>query len=157
MIKMKKNLILMLLFLNIINIFSLSERAKVVDSIFKSVEKWFGSKYSYGGVSKSGVDCSGLVVQVYKDAFHKDLPRTVAEQRKIGVAVINKLEPGDLLFFRINGSISHVGIYLFNNKFVHAASSGSKAGVIKSSLDEPYYKERYLFAKRVIDLPLSKK
>ena len=154
---MKKSLILILLFVTIFNIFSLSERSKVVNSIFKSVERWFGSKYSYGGESKTGVDCSGLVVQVYKDVFHKDLPRTVAEQRKIGVAVINKLEPGDLLFFRINGSISHVGIYLFDNKFVHAASAGSKSGVIKSSLDEPYYKERYLFAKRIVDLPTFKK
>jgi cell wall-associated NlpC family hydrolase len=154
---MKRNIILLLIFLNIFNVFSLTERAKVVNSIFKSVEKWFGSKYSYGGESKTGVDCSGLVVQVYKDVFHKDLPRTVAEQRKIGVAVINKLEPGDLLFFRINGTISHVGIYLFDNKFVHAASAGAKNGVIKSSLEEPYYRERYIFAKRVVDLPAFKK
>ena len=153
---MRRILVLILVSFNIFILSSQTERSKIVADIFKSVEKWYGSNYVYGGESKKGVDCSGLVVQVYKDVFNKILPRTVSEQRKLGTAVVTKLEPGDLLFFRINGTISHVGIYLFNNKFVHAASAGSKVGVIKSSLDEPYYKERYIFAKRVVSLPKPK-
>jgi probable lipoprotein NlpC len=153
-----KRIILIIIF--IVNLFvypAENERGKIVSSIFKSVEHWYGTVYKYGGAQKDGIDCSGLVVSVYKEVFNKEVPRSVNEQRKLGKPVISKFEPGDLLFFRINGTISHVGIYLFNNKFVHAASAGDRIGVVKSSLDEEYYKERFVFARRVITLPAYKK
>jgi hypothetical protein len=93
------------------------------------------------------------VAQIYKEAFNIELPRRVSQQKKLGRTVKGSLQPGDVVFFKITDSVSHVGIYLYNKKFVHAASSGPKIGVIKSSLNEKYYKTKYVFAKRFIDLP----
>jgi len=155
---MRRKAFLLLFYIITATIFPISnDRSKIVAEIYRSVEKWYGTVYKYGGKEKNGVDCSGLTVQVYKEVFGINLPRSVTEQKKLGKAVINTLEPGDLLFFNINGSISHVGIYLFKNKFVHAASSGDKIGVVKSSLDESYYKQRFVFAKRLVTLPAFKK
>ena len=123
--------------------------------LFNSIEKWFGTPYKVGGLTKSGVDCSGFVSVIYKDVFDINLPRTTIDQSKIGILVKDTLRTGDLLFFNTTGKLSHVGIYLFDNKFVYAASQGSSLGVIKSSLDEKYYKNCYLFARRIVDFNIS--
>lgn len=154
---MKIKFILLLIFLFIsLNIHSKNSRAEIVQKLFKSIENWIGTNYKLGGNNKEGVDCSGLIAQVYKEVFNIDLPKSVTEQRKLGLVVTSKLQPGDILFFKINDKISHVGIYLFNNKFIHAASSGPAIGVTKNSLNENYYKTRYAFAKRIITLPSYK-
>ena len=150
---MKKIIIFLLLLLLTLNLVSENSRKEIVQKLFSTIENWFGTQYIYGGESKDGTDCSGFVAQVYKEVFNIDLPRSVREQRKLGKLVTNNLEPGDLLFFKINDSISHVGIYVFDSKFIHAASQGPSIGVIKSSLKEKYYKTRYVFAKRIITLP----
>ena len=150
---MKKIIIFILLFFLTINLVPENSRKEIVQKLFSTIENWFGTQYIYGGESKNGTDCSGFVAQVYKEVFNIDLPRSVREQRKLGKLVVNNLEPGDLLFFKINESISHVGIYVFDNKFIHAASQGPSIGVIKSSLNEKYYRTRYAFAKRIITLP----
>lgn len=129
------------------------ERANIVANLFRSVENWMGTVYKFGGETKKGIDCSAFVVKVYKEVFSVSMPRTVKEQKNKGKLVDGKLQPGDLLFFNINGKISHVGIYVFDNKFIHAASAGPRTGVIKSSLNEKYYKKRFVFAKRIIKLP----
>lgn len=130
-------------------------REQIVRELFSSVEKWMGTPYVYGGDSRSGIDCSAFTNRVYTEVFNHPLPRTVANQRAVGTTVSGTLQPGDLLFFNIDGRISHVGIYVFDNKFIHAASAGPQVGVIKSSLNEKYYRNRYVFAKRVVNLPQS--
>lgn len=128
-------------------------RTEIVRELFSTVEVWLGVPYQLGGNDKNGVDCSAFVKDVYKRVFKIDIPRTVRQQKNIGEKIIRGFQPGDLLFFNTTGNISHVGIYVFDRKFIHAASAGSKIGVIKSSLDEKYYKERFVFARRVITLP----
>ncbi len=134
------------------NIYSKS-RQEIVQALFRSVENWMGTEYKYGGESKAGVDCSAFVQKVYKQVFNIELPRGVRDQSKTGYIVKGKLQPGDLIFFYINGSLSHIGIYVFDNKFIHAASAGPSIGVVKSSLNEKYYKDRFAYAKRLIELP----
>ncbi len=151
----KKNFIILMLMFGFISLFSGEKtRQEIVSELFNSIEGWFGVPYVLGGQDKSGIDCSGFTGVVYQKVFNMTLPRTVASQKNLGQTVVDKLQPGDLVFFDTLGSgVSHVGIYVFDNKFIHAASAGPNIGVIKSSLDEKYYKNRYLFAKRVVKLP----
>ncbi|MEW4369670.1 C40 family peptidase [Paenibacillus kandeliae] len=107
-----------------------------------------GTPYVMGGTSTHGFDCSGFTRYVYKK-LNKSLPRTARQQAKIGKAVYKgNLSVGDLVFFNTMGyGISHVGIYIGNNKFIHSASS---TGVTISSLSQSYYKNRYVTARRVV-------
>ena len=112
----------------------------------EAIDEWYGTRYQFGGTSKSGIDCSAFVREVYKAAFGIDLPRTAREQFKVAVQAVSELKEGDLLFFNTRGGVSHVGVYIGNNKFVHASSS---QGVTVSGLDEKYYAARYLGARRM--------
>ncbi len=110
-------------------------------------QQQLGRPYRYGGNSPSGFDCSGLVHYVHREAGFV-VPRTSTEQyrqaRKVSLA---GLAPGDLLFFRISAQkISHVGIYVSNDLFIHSPSSGK--GVSYASLDEAYWTERLVGAGR---------
>jgi cell wall-associated NlpC family hydrolase len=109
---------------------------------------YLGTPYRRGGTTRSGVDCSGLVGAVYGEQG-LDLPRTAAQQFAEGVAVAaSDLRPGDLVFFRntYKRGISHVGIYIGDGRFLHAA--GRRHGVIVSELSRPYYRLRYAGARR---------
>jgi len=109
-----------------------------------------GSRYVYGGASPSGFDCSGLVTYVYKQ-FGISVTRNASGQYRDNGVHIEKsnLYPGDLVFFSRNGnSVTHVGIYIGNNKFVHA--SGSRVGVIISDLGSAYYTRVWFGAKRLV-------
>jgi cell wall-associated NlpC family hydrolase len=109
--------------------------------------EWRGVRYRNGGVSKSGIDCSGLVHLTYRDLFGIDLPRSTGEQARLGTPVAaRQWQAGDLVFFRINRWTNHVGIYLEQGKFLHASSS---SGVMISHVDEPYWKNRYWKAARL--------
>ena len=110
--------------------------------LYSFIDSWYGIKYRYGGMSKSGVDCSGFTNILYSEVYGKQIPRTTKDIVKtINKVRKSKLEEGDLVFFNISKKRnSHVGIYLKNNKFVHASTS---KGVIISSLDNPYYKKSY--------------
>jgi len=109
---------------------------------------YLGTPYRRGGTTRRGLDCSGLVGAVYGEQG-LDLPRTAAQQFAEGVAVAAaELRPGDLVFFRntYKRGISHVGIYIGDGRFLHAA--GRRHGVIVSELSRPYYRIRYAGARR---------
>jgi cell wall-associated NlpC family hydrolase len=114
-----------------------------------TAERYLGVTYRYGGSSNDGLDCSGFVVIVFNELGIK-VPRTSAQQFSFGQPVERSdLQLGDLVFFNTTGqSVSHVGIYLSDNEFIHAASNPGR--VIKSKLIEPYYAQRYLGARRVM-------
>lgn len=111
------------------------------------VDEWYGTPYRLGGSTKKGIDCSAFVQAVYLSAFAMSLPRTARDQYKMSrIISATELKEGDLVFFNTRGGISHVGIYLQNNKFIHASSS---QGVTVSDLFDPYYMKRYIGAGRV--------
>lgn len=117
--------------------------------LVSEARKWLGVPYSYGGNSRKGVDCSGMVVAVYRDAASLKLPRSSADQHRYCRDINRKdLEAGDLVFFKgsSKGKISHVGIYIGDNKMIHASSS---RGVIVSDLAEKYYVRHYHASGRV--------
>lgn len=108
-------------------------------SLYDAVKLWYGTPYRYGGTSKTGVDCSGFVQQVYRTVYNKELPRVSADMAEVIDRKYTKnLKEGDLVFFSFvkSGRVSHVGIYLRDNYFVHAST---KKGVIVSSLEQPTY------------------
>ena len=111
-------------------------------ALYEFIDKWYGTKYQYGGLSKTGVDCSGFCNILYKEIYKKQLPRSTKDiVKELNKVNKTKLEEGNLVFFDIEGKKnSHVGVYLMNNKFVHASTS---KGVIISSLENPYYKKAY--------------
>jgi len=112
---------------------------------------WLGTPYLYGGNTKSGVDCSGFVSNVYLEKEGMRIPRTTKEEFEIGKSVNRaNLIIGDLVFFGKKGNekkVNHVGIYVGNEKFIHASTS---EGVTVTSLDNSYWKPLYLGAKRYL-------
>ncbi|MFH0867037.1 MAG: NlpC/P60 family protein [Bacteroidota bacterium] len=126
--------------------FTGSEDKKLLDEL----STWIGVPYVYGGESKTGTDCSGLVQTVFKTVYNISLYRTAFDLAKNCDSVNKKnLKSGDLVFFKINSTkISHVGIYLASNKFIHASSKG----VMVSDLAEAYYTKYYYSAGRVKSL-----
>ncbi len=110
---------------------------------------YLGTPYVWGGSSRAGVDCSGLVYLVYAP-YVPNLPRLSYDQWGAGVAVdSSNLEPGDLVFFDTDGTgASHVGIYIGGGQFVHPSSSAHR--VVVDNLDEPYYLSHYLGARRIL-------
>ena len=117
--------------------------------LYYQVYDWIGTRYKYSGSSKSGIDCSGFVSEMYKNTYcinltggSRDIWQTVKPVEKCD------LQEGDILFFKIKkGQISHVGIYLGNNKFAHASVH---SGVILSDLNEDYYTKYFYKGGRVI-------
>lgn len=114
----------------------------------KSAYGFLGTRYRFGGSSRSGIDCSSFVQHVFRD-LEVSLPRTAREQFEVGSAVApGDLQRGDLIFFATYASYaSHVGIYLGNNKMIHASSRDRR--VVISSLNTAYYRSRFLGAKRI--------
>jgi len=110
--------------------------------LYSFIDDWYGTKYKYGGMTKLGIDCSGFCNLLYGKVYNKKIKRTTSQLSKdINKIRKKKLKEGDLVFFNISmKKNSHVGVYLRNNKFVHASTS---KGVLISSLDNPYYKKVY--------------
>ncbi|PTY38277.1 hypothetical protein BGP77_12790 [Saccharospirillum sp. MSK14-1] len=111
--------------------------------------RYQGVPYVYGGSTPAGFDCSGFIKTAYREALgHTDLPRTTAQMLNGGQFVrLDQLRPGDLVFFRIAGKEQHAGIYLDNDRFMHASSS---RGVTVSSLSNRYWINHYSQARRFL-------
>lgn len=126
---------------------------KVRRGVPRIAKKKLGRRYVWGAVGPGTFDCSGFTSYVYKKTGI-NIPRTSREQSKYGRYVKRKqLKAGDLIFFdtsrRRKGIINHVGIYLGDNKFIHASSAKKK--VIITSLKKPFYSQRYKWARRVVN------
>jgi hypothetical protein len=115
------------------------------DKLINFIDEWYGTKYRLGGEDKNGVDCSAFVQSFMESLYEIEVPRTSKEQYAQSQRIKkSQLNEGDLVFFHTKGkgkSVSHVGVYLRNNKFIHASSSG---GVMISDLDEDYFTKRYV-------------
>ena len=110
--------------------------------LYSFIDEWYDTPYKYGGHTKKGIDCSNFASVLYSQVYHKSLTGSSASICKQCTAVLkNNLAEGDLVFFKIDkAEVSHVGVYLQNNKFVHATT---KKGVMIDDLNEPYYKKYY--------------
>lgn len=118
-------------------------------TLYRFIDRWYGTHYRSGGCDANGIDCSGFVQKLYSEVYGVDLVRTAMDQfRKCRfIKKPSDAVEGDLVFFSIHTKgISHVGIYLTNNHFVHASTSG---GVMISSLQEAYWSKYYVSCGRV--------
>jgi len=125
------------------------ERKDRTVKIFSFYREWKGTKYRLGGTTKAGVDCSALMQHIYREKFKIHLPRTTEKIALEGSKVKkrNKWEVGDLIFFKIGRKkIRHVGIYLGNNRFLHASTS---RGVTVSEINE-YWSKNLWQVRRVL-------
>ena len=113
--------------------------------LWQFIDSWWGTRYHYGGTTQDGIDCSGFTGMLMSNVYGITLPRTAKEQYQQTKHVKkDKLQLGDLVFFNTRGGVSHVGMYLMNNKFVHASTSG----VTISGMDDDYYSRRFVGAGR---------
>ena len=112
-------------------------------------DRWEGAPYRYGGNSRYGVDCSGFVHAMFKEALDIEVPRSTERLSQAGTRVSRRhLTAGDIIIFRISGKSLHAGIYVGNGQFIHAAKS---RGVMISSLSNPYWTDTYEKSVRIID------
>jgi lipoprotein Spr len=116
--------------------------------LYQFIDDWIDAPYKYGGVSKTGVDCSGLSALLVREVYGKEISGSSADIFKQTTPIDeDKLKEGDLVFFKINSSnVSHMGVYLANDKFIHASSH---AGVIISDLNDVYYRKYFFEAGRL--------
>lgn len=141
--------------------------AKTRDALLRAAENLVGTPYLYGGDDHAGLDCSGYLFLVFKSATGRAIPRTAAEQGRWVLPIPRReLVPGDLVFFDMSAKpaakaaakppasaahrVDHVGIYIGDNKFLHAASAGSRTGVVQASLADPAWAARFAFAGRAL-------
>ncbi|MCK9183231.1 MAG: NlpC/P60 family protein [Fibrobacteraceae bacterium] len=111
------------------------------------IKPWLGTRYRYGKASRSGTDCSGYIMQIYKEKTGVSLPHSSRDMYKLGTAIDQEnLQTGDLVFFGGHWGIDHVGLYLSNGNFTHASTS---SGVIITPLSDEYWKARYKGARRL--------
>ncbi len=119
--------------------------------LIMAVDEWLGTPFQWGGCSKYGIDCSCLVQSIYKNVYGIELNRTTIGMFTTNLVPVEKddLQEGDLIFFKIKDNrISHVGIYLKDNKFIHSTLT---KGVMINDLDQNYYRKRFLSGRRVTD------
>jgi len=119
--------------------------------VITAAKKYESVPYRYGGMTKSGLDCSGLICLSFKDALNVALPRSASALHTWSESIpLEKAQPGDLLFFKTDntGKITHVALYLGDRRFIHSASSGPNTGVIYSTLDERYWARNFAGAGR---------
>ncbi|MDE6782870.1 MAG: C40 family peptidase [Paramuribaculum sp.] len=120
-----------------------------MSALLTEANSWLGTPYKYGGNTRDGVDCSGFVLQVYLRALDISLPRTSAQQQEFSRKIRrDEMKPGDLMFFSVRegGNVGHVGIYIGDDKMIHASS---KVGVVVASVTTDYFKRNYLGSGRI--------
>ncbi len=132
----------------------LDNKSSEIDNpeLFRFIDEWLLVPYKYAGKSKAGVDCSGLAFLLMKQVYGTTISGSSANiyEQTNPVSKAN-LKEGDLVFFKINSPhISHMGVYLANNKFIHASTHG---GVVISELTDAYYARCFYKAGRINDLP----
>lgn len=114
--------------------------------LLKSYANWKGTKYQLGGDSKEGIDCSGLTRRIYREVYGIELPRRTYEQVKIGSRIErNNLKPGDIVYFRPEGTGSHTAVYLGETLFINASTA---KGVVISTLENTYWNKYFEFGIR---------
>lgn len=117
------------------------------NKMFEFIDEWYGTRYRLGGTTKKGIDCSAFSKYLFAVVYGLAIPRTAREQYKVTDRISRTdLTEGDLLFFNTRGGVSHVGVYLQNNKFVHAASS---EGVMISDVFDEYWVRRFIGVGRI--------
>jgi cell wall-associated NlpC family hydrolase len=130
----------------------LGVRPKDLDNaaLYKFIDRWYGTNYRLGGCDISGIDCSGFVQKLYSEVYGIDIVRTAIDQFGSCKRIkrYKNAKEGDLVFFRVHSrkKITHVGIYLANDYFVHASRS---QGVIISNLNEEYWQRYFAGAGRI--------
>ena len=128
--------------------------ASKCDAIISTAKSFLGTPHSSGGLSKSGIDCSGLVYTAFNSHCSKDLPRVAQEMARCGTIIssLNDLRKGDLVFFtgtyNTSKFITHVGIYLGNNNFIHTSSS--KGVSINSIKGSSYWESKFVYGTRIL-------
>ena len=129
---------------------SLHSYANATNLLIEEGMSHIGVRYRYGSDSpENGLDCSGLVLYVFRTAIGLDLPRTARSMAKMGTTVSrNNLKPGDLVFFNtMRRAFSHVGIYVGDGQFLHAPAKGGKVRIDSFS---SYWTKRFNGARRII-------
>jgi cell wall-associated NlpC family hydrolase len=117
-------------------------------------KKFLGNKYVWGATGPNTFDCSGFTQKVYRDSTGINIPRVSREQAKVGIYInYSELKQGDMVFFDTSkehkGMVNHVGIYLENGDFIHASSGGKKV-MITNFNKKRFYKNRFLWGRRII-------
>jgi len=126
-----------------------SSAQHVRHALLAKFDRWQGTPYRYGGMSHRGIDCSGFVHVIYLQALGIDVPRSTELLSRLHHRVSRRhLVAGDLILFRINPHTLHAGIYVGHDQFIHASKT---RGVMLSSLHNPYWREVFSKAVRVID------
>ena len=126
----------------------------LADSILERGMSLIGTRYRFGGTSEAGFDCSGFIGYLFREEAGMNLPRSTREMINVDAPLVSRsdLEPGDLLFFATNGRrgrVSHAGIYLGDNQFIHSSSRKS-GGVRVDSLGDSYWSKTFIEAKRAL-------
>jgi NlpC/P60 family len=117
-------------------------------SLYNFINTWWATPYQYGGSDSNGIDCSAFTGKLLSEVYGITVPRTAKDQYKICEKLaIEELIEGDLVFFNTRGGVSHVGLYLGNNYFVH---SSVHDGVTISSLNDEYYSSRFISGGRIV-------
>jgi len=120
-----------------------SEKA---EKLWQAFERYEGTPYQYGGTTARGFDCSGFITTAFREGLGQQLPRTTSQMLRYGDVVHPRdVRPGDIVFFRIAGKDQHAGIYMGDDRFIHASTS---SGVIMSELNGYYWKDRFSGARR---------
>jgi len=123
-------------------------KTKLQRSLLDHYQSWKGVSYRYGGLNKYGIDCSGFVHLTYRNVFGIKLPRSTKLLARSGrVTAKDNLNTGDLVIFNTAPRTLHVGIYVGDNRFMHASKS---SGVMLSNLDSPYWSELYWKSVRIL-------
>ncbi len=120
---------------------------RIATALRQHTSRWKGTPYRLGGMTRSGIDCSGFATTLYRAVLGTFLPRTTREQARSGRQVdLASLQPGDLVFFRPARKERHVGVYLHDGAFAHASVS---EGVTISSLETEYWQRSFWMARRI--------